>query len=218
MIFYDYFYDNLTRKEVSKEFLFRPLVPGDREEFSSFLGLQRDSEPIFKPSFDLKEAMERLDNGETCYICENMGRIVGYSWFTKTEKHIPEIGVTISPGPRELYLYNSYVYKNARRKNVLGGNINTPGKDFLQDGFPRVITCVMAWNKPSRVAVQKLNFKIVGRVTVGYVLTFRYMINTCRNITFLNNTSPFEFYIKLWNKLAMVPRNSSIPRHNPGTK
>jgi len=207
MVFYDYLYDNFTYKEeVRKEFVFRPLASGDYEEFSSFLALQRDSEPIFKPSFDLKEAMERLNNGEICHICENMGRIVGYSWFTKTEKHIPEIGVTVSPGPHGLYLYNSYVSKSNRRKNVLGGNISTPGKNFLRDGFSRVITCVMVWNKPSRAAVQKLNFKIAGRVTVGYVLTFRYMINTCRHITFLNNAGPFEFYTKLWNKL----RNGSI--------
>lgn len=215
MVFYDYLYDSSTFKgEVPKDFVFRPLAPEDYEEFSSFLALQHDSEPIFKPSFDLKEAMERLGNGETCYICENMGRIVGYSWFTNTEKYIPEIGATIIPVPHELYLYNSYVSKDNRRKNVLGGNINAPGKNFLQDGFSRVITCVMVWNKPSRAAVQKLNFKIVGRVAVGYILTFRYRINTCGHITFLNNAGPFEFYIKLWNKL----RNGSTSlKNNPGT-
>ncbi|MHB8108701.1 MAG: GNAT family N-acetyltransferase [Syntrophorhabdaceae bacterium] len=202
MVFYDYLYDNPAyQEEICKEFVFRPLTSGDKEEFSAFLAAQRDSEPIFKPSFDLNEAMERLHNGEICYVCENMGRIIGYSWFTKTKKYIPELGVSINPGPQELYLYNSYVSKDNRRRNVLGGNINAPGTNFLQDGFSRVITCVMVWNKPSRAAVQKLNFKIVGRLTVGYLLTFRYKINTCKRITILNDSGPFEFYTKLWSKV-----------------
>ena len=202
MVFYEYHYGNPDPWQVPRDgFTFRALaLPSDHDGLSELFTLQRDSEPVFKP-VGTEEAMRRLQAGEVCYIGESQGKIVGYSWFAKREKYIPEIGSTIRLGPEDLYLYNSYILKAYRRQNIVGGNISAARGDLAPRGFAREITATMDWNKAAGGSLLKLNVRVAGTVTAGYFLTFRYMINGCKGIAFRNETGIFGFYRKMFGKL-----------------
>jgi hypothetical protein len=201
MVFYEYHYNNPDPSQPPQDgFTFRALeLPSDYGELSELFALQRDSEPVFKPVGE-EEAMGRLQKGEVCYIGESQGRILGYSWFAKGEKYIPEIESTICLGSKDLYLYNSYILKAYRRQNIVGGNLNAARKDLVPRGFAREITATMDWNKAAGGSLVKLNFRVAGTVTAGYFLTFRYMYNGCRDIAFRNGTGVFGLYRKLFSR------------------
>ena len=218
MVFYEYHYNNRDAWRPPQDgSIFRALVlPSDHGKLSELLALQRDSEPVFKP-IDMQEAARRLQKGEVCYIGENQGKIVGYSWFAKQEKYIPEIESTICLGPQDLYLYNSYIVKAYRRQNIVGGNINAARADLIPQGFTREITATMNWNKAAAGSLMKLNFRVAGTVTAGYFLTLRYMINGCRDIAFRNETGIFGFYRKLFRKFSTFLRSMGVIKYFQGT-
>ncbi len=204
MVFYEYPYNGRDPWQAPQDGpVFRALEPSDLDKLSELLDVQRDCEPVFKP-IDIQEAALRLEKGELCYVCEDEGEFIGYSWFTKKDKYIPEIESTILLGQKDLYLYNSYRLKDHRHRNVLGGNLSAARKHLVPQGFAREITATMDWNKASREAVRKLNFVVSGIVTTGYLLTFRYLINTCRDIAFRNETGTFGFYRKMFGRLRLL--------------
>ena len=218
MVFYEYHYNSPDPWRPSQDgTIFRALaLPSDHSRLSELFALQRDSEPVFKP-IDIQEAAGRLHKGEVCYIGENQGKIVGYSWFAKQEKYIPEIESTICLGPQDLYLYNSYIVKAYRRQNIVGGNINAARADLIPQGFTREITATMNWNKAAAGSLMKLNFRVAGTVTAGYFLTLRYMINGCRDIAFRNETGIFGFYRKLFRKFSTFLRSMGVIKYFQGT-
>lgn len=201
MVFYEHLYGDPDPWRESQDGLtFRSVLPSDLPGFASLLALQRDAEKVFLPA-DMPEVEARLSRGEKCYICESDGRIIGYSWFAKESKYIPEIRSTILLGSGDLYLYNSYILKAHRRQNVVGGNLNAARKDFIPGGFVREITATMSWNRAAGGSLSKLNFKVAGLVTTGYLFTFRYMINTCKDIAFLRERGTCELYRRLFARL-----------------
>jgi|GEM_PF-1109640 len=214
MVFYEYRYASTNPWSSPRNgFVFRPLtLPADHDRLSEIFAVQGDAEPIFRP-VEMEEAAKRIEEGEVCYIGEDKGRIVGYSWFAKKEKYIPEIGSTIRLKPSDLYLYNSYILKDYRRRNIVGGNVDAARKDLVPRGFKREITATMDWNKAAGGSLLKAKFQIAGTVTAGYFLTFRYMINSCRDIAFRNETGTFGLYRRIFRKLGFlsVRRASSYP-------
>jgi hypothetical protein len=201
MVFYEYPYDNPDPWHFAQDgFVFRPLaLPADHDRLSEILALQADREPVFRP-IGMEEAARRLQRGEVCYVGEDQGRIIGYSWFAMKEKYIPEIESAILMRPGDLYLYNSYILKDYRRQNIVGGNIHAARKDFIPRGFTREITATMNWNKAAGGSLLKLKFRVAGTVTTGYFLTFRYLKNGCRDIAFRNETGVFGLYRKLFRR------------------
>lgn len=214
MVFYEYRYNNANPwSSPHNGFVFRPLaLPADYDRLSEILAVQGDTEPIFRP-VEMEEAARRLEKGEACYIGEDKGRIVGYSWFAKQEKYIPEIESTILLRPSDLYLYNGYILKDYRRRNIVGGKMDAARKDLVPRGFARKIAATMAWNKAAEGSLLKAKFQVAGTVTAGYFLTFKYMINGCRDIAFRNETGVFGLYRRFFRKLGFpsVRRASSCP-------
>ncbi len=214
MVFYEYHYNNPSPWSCPRNgFVFRPLaMPSDHDSLSEILAIQEGTEHVFRP-IDVEEAARRLEEGEACYIGEDAGRIVGYSWFAKGEKYIPEIESTIRLRPSDLYLYNSYILKDYRRRNIVGGNVDAARKDLVPRGFTREITATMKWNKAAGGSLLKAKFQVAGTVTAGYFLTFRYMINGCGNIAFRNETGMFGLYRKIFRRLGFpsVRQVSSCP-------
>jgi len=205
MVFYDFSYDNFVyRHEPPNEFIFRELQPDDYSKFSTFLNFQREAEAVFKPIFTLDDTVARLSNGEYCYICECDDKIIGYVWFAVDRKYIVEIQSTLHLGPTEVYMYNGYVLKEARRHNIVSRLLDVGRKGLIARGFTREITATMSWNYPAAGVLMKSNFKVVGRATMGFFLTRRYMISTCKGMTLVNESSPFEFYMKLRRKLTTM--------------
>lgn len=203
MVFYEYPYNGQdTWQAPVNGPTYKALGHSDLGKLSELLDVQRETEPVFRP-IDIREAADRLERGEVCYACEDGGKIIGYSWFAKGKKYIPEIESTIFLGPKDLYLYNSYILKDHRRRNVVGGNLDAARKDLIPRGFSREITATMGWNKAAGGSLTKLNFRVAGTVTAGYLLTLRYVINTCGDIVVRNETGTFGLYRKMFGRLRM---------------
>ena len=198
MVFYHHYLETFIFKfKTHNEFIVRQLRPSDYQKFSSLLTHQRNHETVFKPIFDIRDAANRIRDGEYCIICEHQGQIVGYLWYATHKKYIQEIQSTIHLAADEVYLYNGYVRSSYRGQNIAPILRNGGCKELIDRGFKREIASRMSWNLPVERALLKSHFKVIGPVTVGFFLTFRYMINKCNDINLTDEGNPFEFYFKL---------------------
>jgi len=182
----------------------KELRPEEWKGIEEVLAMQRAAETIFEPAFDAAEAYERLRDGGYCFVCEDKGRIVGYTWFAAGEKYITEIQSTIRLKEREVYAYNAYVARSYRGNNIFRDLLITGARALYLRGFTGGLAAAMVWNGATRAILPRVAFSETGRVTVGYFLTIRYMINTCRGISFVSSVGPLEFYKKLFRKLSTV--------------
>jgi len=182
--------------------VFRELRPGEWQSVRDVLAVQRAQDNVFPPAFDVAEAYERLHNGGYCFVCEEKGRIVGYTWFAAGEGYITEIQSTIRLQERQAYAYNAYVIKRYRGDNIFRDLLITGARALKLKGFTGGMAYTMEWNGASRAILSKVAFSEIGRVTVRYFLTIRYLTSTCRDICLLSNAGPFEFYRKLIGKLS----------------
>ena len=156
----------------------------------------------------MQELVERIKKGEYCFICENQGKIVGYSWWATNKKYIWEIQSTISIAADEAYEYNGYVSRNFRGQNVMPTLLHEGRVQLRKIGFKRSIGARLAWNYPAELPLLKSGFRLIGRVTVFFFLTFRFTFNTCRNMTLKNHGNILEFYNKLFQKMANAFKRS----------
>lgn len=184
--------------------VFRELSGGDYQAFESLLAAQKAKEAVFTPVFDILGAQERLRKGGYCFVCEDRGRIVGYTWFASREGYLMEVQATIKLRQGQAYAYNSYVMRDYRGGNIFGNLLIAGARVLCRRGFTGGVAAAMDWNAASRKTLSRVGFSEMGLLTVGYFLSFRYMINTCENLTLVSEAGPFEFYRKLFSKLTTV--------------
>ncbi len=182
--------------------LCRELLPGDRGTFAKLLGTQRKRETLFQPVFDMKDVVERVRRGERCFVCEDGERIAGYIWFSPREKYILEIKVTLQLKDGDVYAYKAYVDKEYRGRSITPSILVTACRALLPAGFKRLLLVTMDWNENTHRTLKKAKFLCKGSLRAGYLATFRFMINTCGDIGISGSAGPFEFYGRLFGKLA----------------
>ncbi len=204
LIMYKYSMHGLasSRLEPANGLVFRELRPEEWQGIEGVLATQRAAETVFQPVFNAREAYERLRSGGHCFVCEDKGSIVGYTWFAAGEKYITEIESTIRLKRRQVYAYNAYVARRYRGRNVFRNLLITGARALYPRGFTNGVASAIAWNRTSRAILHRAAFSEVGRVTVGYFLTLRYMTSTCRSISLERNAGPFELYKRLFGKLS----------------
>jgi GNAT superfamily N-acetyltransferase len=205
MVFYDFSYNRFVSgyEPPQDELVVKQLTPESCGLFGEVLRLQNQKETIFQSTYGMEEARERLRQGEHCFVCEDSGKIVGYLWFCPIEKYIPEIQSSLILQSDEVYVYNGYVVPEFRGRDIMPRLIKTGCSEFAKAGLDRQIGARMSWNQATeRVLSRKVDTELIGTVRVGFFLTFRYMISTCKSMTLVNESSPFEFYMKLRRKLT----------------
>lgn len=205
MIFYTYRYCEDTPSHWSNNgFSFRALAYSDHEKLLQSFAIQGSSEKFVFQPIKLQQVIERLHRGEMCYIGETKGKIAGYCWIVRNKFYIYQIDHAINLEPTDLYFYNAYVLKKYRRYDVMKGNILAVRRDLIPQGFNREIIAIMNWNNPSRQFALKMGFEEAGSITTGYVLTFRYTINTCKHLNFSSEAGVLDFYRRLFNKFKSL--------------
>lgn len=202
-----------SRLEPANGLVFRELQPEEWQGIEGVLATQRAAETVFQPAFSTREAYERLRSGGHCFVCEDKGSIVGYTWFAVGQKYIMEIESTIRLKRRQVYAYNAYVARRYRGRNIFRNLLITGARALYPRGFTNGVASAIAWNRASRAILHRAAFSEVGRVTVGYFLTLRYMTNTCRSISLERNAGPFQLYKRLFGKLS-----GSLSRASCGTR
>ena len=171
-------------------------------QFEELLSLQKKEESVFVPTFTLNDATDRIGSGEFCFLCIDNNEVVGYCWFASKQKYLHEINATINLDDHWIYSYNAYVTKKYRGQNIVNYLFSEACKYLSIHGYTNSISFRMNWNISVQKAMIKLGFSLIGSFSVGYFLTFRYMINRCGKITIVNHSNPFDFYRKLIRKVS----------------
>lgn len=182
--------------------LFRELAPRDRAAFERVLTRQEIQETTFQPVFGMKDVDERLRKGERCFVCEDGDRIAGYIWFSTVDKHIREIDATLRLKDGEVYAYNAYVDREYRGGNITPSILVAASRVFAREGFRRFLLVTMNWNENTHRTLRKADFVRAGDLSARYFATFRFFVNSCRDVNVSRNAGPFEFYGKLFRKIT----------------
>jgi GNAT superfamily N-acetyltransferase len=167
-------------------------------------------ETIFQPVFGMKDVDERLRRGERCFVCEDGDRIAGYIWFSTAGKHIGEIGATLQLRDGDVYAYNAYVDQEYRGRNITPSILAAAGRVFLREGFRRLLLVTMNWNENTHRALKKADFLRAGDLSAGYFATFRFFVNSCRDVAVSRDAGPFTFYGKLFRKIAAALSRGAV--------
>lgn len=215
LIMYRYSMSDLAslRHEPQDRLIVRELSGGDYRAFGRLLTIQKTREPVFEPVFDVPGAQERLKKGGYCFVCEDNGCIVGYTWFASRERYLMEIQATIKLQEGQAYAYNSYVMSEYRGSNIFRSLLIEGARVLYQRGFTGGLAAAMKWNTASRNILSKAGFSEIGLLIVGYFLSFRYMINTCAGVALRREAGPFEFYRKLFGKFTAVLSRARTAMH-----
>lgn len=201
MVFYRCFFENFKQIEnLPPNFNFRIITPSDYQRLEELLTAQWKKETVFHPLFDLNEAIDRIDQGEYCCICEENDRIIAYTWFSPGRKYIKEIDSTVCLEDKWCYAYNAYVDQNYRGQDLMKILSLTCGRKLFEGGHTGAIACRMDWNLSAHRNLMKIGYSEIGYVRTGYFLTLRYRINTCKNLSIVNDHGPFHIYRKMLDR------------------
>lgn len=206
MVFYNFSYDDYSPLYGSEEGLvFEELQPESVSELLPILELQACSETIFAPIFDVNESVERMNRGERCFFSKTDGKMTNYIWFCPNEKFIPEIQCTLKIHPGEVYVYNAYAVPEHRGRNSHNFVHDCARLKLIKAGFKREIIARMVWNaRADHVLRNKLHARPIGSVTVGFFLSFRYVIRDVEGVELIDEAGTFEFYTKLFQKIKNI--------------
>jgi hypothetical protein len=205
MIFYDFYYEGFApRYGTEKGFVLEELQPEIVSELLPILDLQSRNETFFTPIFDVNESVERMNRGERCFFLKANGKMTNYIWFCPNDKYIPEIQCTLKLRPGELYVYNAYAVPEYRGKNFHVFVHDCARSRMIKAGFTREIIARMGWNARADHVLKKLNARALGSVTVGFFLSFRYVIKNFDGFELTDDAGPFELYRKLFRKIKSI--------------
>jgi hypothetical protein len=75
---------------------------------------------------------------------------------------------------------------------------------MIKAGFTREIIARMGWNARADHVLKKLNARALGSVTVGFFLSFRYVIKNFDGFELIDEAGAFELYRKLFQKIKNI--------------
>jgi ribosomal protein S18 acetylase RimI-like enzyme len=214
MVLYERSIEGAASLDISSAggFVCRELAARDRSTFERLLAVQRMRETIFQPTFGIEDVDERLRRGERCFVCEDGERIAGYIWFSTLGKYIAEIDATLQLEDGDVYAYNAYVDQGYRGRNITPSILVAASRAFLGKGFGRLLLFTMNWNENTHRTLRKADFLRGGNLRAGYFATFRFFVNSCRNVNVSWNAGHFEFYGKLFRKAAAALSRGTAAR------
>ena len=202
MVFYEYpIRDIPIEVDSPSDLQYKELTNNEYGQLEELLKVQNKTETVFQPIFNLADAIERIKSGEHCFICKKDNMIIGYVWYATEKKYILEINATIHLKKTWIYGYNAYVRQEFRGKNIADYLFLKSVKVLEKKGYTRMIVFRMNWNKSVERAMMKVGFSPIGYVKVGYLFTFRYLINRCKRLLLMDESNPFEFHQKFYLKL-----------------
>lgn len=188
----------------------RELASRDHSTLERLLAVQGMRETTFQPVFGMRDVDERLRRAERCFVCEDGDRIAGYIWFCAMGKHIDEIEATLQLKDGDMYAYNAYVDQEYRGRNITPSILVAASRVFLREGFERFLLVTMNWNENTHRTLRKVDFLRAGNLSAGYFATFRFFVNSCRDVAVSPDAGPFTFYGKLFRKIAAALSRGAV--------
>jgi len=124
------------------------------------------------PKFDRFEkitaakARERFEAGHFCFIAEENGRIVNYTWVCFYEAYIDELELRIRIDRDSAYRYDGYTDPEYRGMGILPKVLMSSSDYLFRNGIKTIYDLVGANNFPSIRSHQKIGSRKMGQVTL----------------------------------------------------
>lgn len=102
----------------------------------------------------------RLENGDMCFVTENLGRLMSYHWVQFRGNHyVQQTGKLVRLLPREAVIYHVRV-KEDYRGNRINGFVNLEILEYCKNsGYNRVWIYTNKKNVSNRKGLENLGFK-----------------------------------------------------------
>ena len=116
------------------------------------------------PAISYEKYTRRLDSGDRCVIAVTpLGEIVHSRWITTNPRHIPEIGMALVPGPKDLYFYDGYTWPDYRGRDIDGEVRSFIFQQLRERGLDRAVSYVAGNNLVGLKAARRKQ-KCIGRL------------------------------------------------------
>lgn len=141
-----------------------PVAPRVPVVFSTLAPAQLDEYRCFHGEFPRSDLEARLARGDEGVVARYEGRIVCVSWASRTLRFFNSLGCPYSPGPREVYLYDSFVdpaFRGLAIAPALGVHVL---EGLRGAGVTRAVMAVSVQNVANRRARAKTGFRVFERM------------------------------------------------------
>lgn len=124
-----------------------------------------------------------LRAGQDCYVAEHQGQPVACYWRATGEYYDHVLKRCFRFTPEEEYLLGGYTVSAFRGKGIMPYLITVTSDERMRDNFNlRSICFVRASNKVSRRSVERIGFRITGRVGFVEALGIRFSFLVGRGV------------------------------------
>lgn len=128
----------------------------------------------YKKPFTIKDADERLNDGQIFFVIKHNGHIVGWRWYAFQEVYCSEFSCKIKIKKKQCYAYNLFVDKNYRGNDLAAILIVNAERYLKKIGVEFVWSINYDWNVASQKTVINSGAKKIGYYSVINVLGFKY--------------------------------------------
>ena len=141
-----------------------PITPRTPVAFSTLAPAQIDEYLRFHGEFPRSDLEERLARGDEAFVARHDGRIVCTSWTSRTVRFFSTLGCRYTPGPSEVYLYDSFTDPAFRGRAVAPALAVHVLERLRGAGITRVTMAVSVQNLANRRARAKTGFRPYERM------------------------------------------------------
>ena len=147
----------------------------------------------------LKNTIEsRIRRGLDFYTYSIANEIVAFTWIlNNVPRFIDEIGISIGPVPKSLWIRDIFVLENQRGRNVFSKFLSLIVSEFYKGQVELIISDILQSNQPSFQAHIKYGFKPI------YNIKFSILLNRLL-IRFLPETEIKTFVYKKGQSLIKI--------------
>lgn len=151
--------------------------------------------------FTLNEVDQRNKDGHRFYVAKKNEKIIGYVWYLISKFKIQEFDATIYLKPNEVYSANAYIQPDFRGLGILNYMRAYVYDELKKNGYTRVLTFVVDWNKSAIRMHEKWGSAPIGIVRLCNILTLSFQYSNVTSIKLAFHGGPFLLWKKLYRRI-----------------
>jgi ribosomal protein S18 acetylase RimI-like enzyme len=162
----------------------------------------------FRPEYDSRTIIQRLRDGERCFIARLHGSIIHSTWITSGCMHIDYLDRDTVLAQDEAYIFESYTAPSFRGHGIGSAVWSSIVKSCQEAGFRKVTAVVIPENKKGFGPPSSLNFQAKG--LMGYYRIGTYRKHFIKRWADTKHKKPPEtFNSSYWNTVLSKNRKKS---------
>ncbi len=116
--------------------------------------LMRGKRPIHKAVI-----LERLNNGDICFVAKKDDRICGYAWVRGISYYFPEVYYKVDADEQSIWIYDELVFEEERGKRIQQQILHEIFGYCKSKGYKKVYVGILSDNDSSLRAHSRFGFK-----------------------------------------------------------